>query len=72
MSYGISFKTRGDTEVLLAAYRQWGVDCLKHLNGMFAFAIWDKRMGLVRETILLLEIVLEKSHFTIDISKINL
>ena len=34
MSYGISFKTEA-LEVLLA-YRQWGVDCLKHLNGMFA------------------------------------
>jgi len=49
MSYGISFKTKGDTEVLLAAYRQWGVDCLKHLNGMFAFAIWDKRIGVGKE-----------------------
>jgi asparagine synthase (glutamine-hydrolysing) len=31
-----------DTETLLEAYRTWGVECLKHINGMFAFAIWDR------------------------------
>src|SRR5450631_3483112 len=31
-----------DTETLLEAYRTWGPNCLKHLNGMFAFAIWDR------------------------------
>ncbi|HUI62656.1 MAG TPA: asparagine synthase (glutamine-hydrolyzing) [Steroidobacteraceae bacterium] len=31
-----------DTETLLEAYRAWGVECLQHLNGMFAFAIWDR------------------------------
>ena len=35
------FKTQSDTEVLLAAYEKWGVNCLKKLNGMFAFFIWD-------------------------------
>jgi len=38
---GVSFKTNSDTEVLLKSYLQWGVKCLSHLNGMFAFAIWD-------------------------------
>src|ERR1039457_920617 len=31
-----------DTETLLEAYRSWGVECLQHINGMFAFAIWDR------------------------------
>ncbi len=38
---GLSFHTEGDTEVILAAYEQWGADCVKHLHGMFAFAIYD-------------------------------
>ncbi|MDA0239277.1 MAG: asparagine synthase (glutamine-hydrolyzing) [Proteobacteria bacterium] len=38
---GIRLTTTSDTEVLLAAYRQWGLDCLKRFNGMFAFAIYD-------------------------------
>lgn len=36
------FKTETDTEVLLAASIEWGVHCLQKLNGMFAFAVWDK------------------------------
>jgi asparagine synthase (glutamine-hydrolysing) len=35
------FTTKGDTEVLLAAYIKWGAECLRHFRGMFAFAIWD-------------------------------
>jgi asparagine synthase (glutamine-hydrolysing) len=38
---GHPFKTASDTEVLLAAYREWGVDCVKRLNGMFAFGLFD-------------------------------
>jgi asparagine synthase (glutamine-hydrolysing) len=36
-----TFRTRCDTEVLLAAYAHWGEDCLKRLRGMYAFAVWD-------------------------------
>jgi len=39
---GHNFKTECDTEVLLAAFAEWGADCLPRLNGMFAFGIWDQ------------------------------
>ena len=39
---GHSFQTRSDTETILLAYAQWGGECVKRMNGMFAFAIWDK------------------------------
>ncbi len=35
------FQTDTDTEVLLAAFIEWGIECLPRLNGMFAFAVWD-------------------------------
>lgn len=38
---GAKFKTTGDTEVILAAYQRWGLDCLEKFNGMFAFALYD-------------------------------
>ena len=40
---GTRFHTNGDTEVILLGYRQWGLDVLNRLNGMFAFAIHDAR-----------------------------
>ena len=40
---GHAFRSRSDSEVLLAAYREWGDDCLPHLTGQFAFAIYDAR-----------------------------
>ncbi|QFF99023.1 asparagine synthase (glutamine-hydrolyzing) [Psychrobacillus glaciei] len=39
---GYSFRSYSDTEVLLTAYIEWGEACVKHLNGIFAFAIWDE------------------------------
>jgi len=44
-SAGRQFTTRTDTEVLLQAYLRWGEDCLERIQGMFAFAIWDRRSG---------------------------
>lgn len=44
---GYLFHSSSDTEVLLAAYDSWGIDCLSHLNGMFAFALYDARRQTV-------------------------
>jgi asparagine synthase (glutamine-hydrolysing) len=40
---GHRFRTRSDTEVLLRLYQDQGEDCVRHLNGQWAFAIWDSR-----------------------------
>jgi asparagine synthase (glutamine-hydrolysing) len=44
---GAEFQTDCDTEVLLAAYTKWGVDCLQRLHGMFAFVLYDAHRQLV-------------------------
>ena len=40
---GHTFYTNSDTEAIVHAYDEFGVDCPKHLRGMFAFAIWNER-----------------------------
>ena len=42
-SLGHQFHSRSDSEVILYAYSQWGAKCVERFNGMFAFAIWDKK-----------------------------
>jgi asparagine synthase (glutamine-hydrolysing) len=53
-SCGYRFRTTSDTEVILAAYEAWGVECLLRLRGMFAFGIWDiprRRLFLARDRV---------------------
>ncbi len=42
---GVRFRTQGDTEVVLEAWRRWGADALPRFRGMFAFAVFDERSG---------------------------
>ena len=44
-SDGVRFRTQGDTEVVLEAWRRWGADALPRFRGMFAFAVFDERSG---------------------------
>lgn len=53
---GYGFRTGTDTEVILAAYREWGEKCVEKFNGMWAFAIFDKRKS---------RIFLSRDHFGI-------
>ncbi|MDO5547268.1 MAG: asparagine synthase (glutamine-hydrolyzing) [Eubacteriales bacterium] len=41
LEHGHRLKTQSDTEIVLHSYLEWGEDCVLHLNGIFAFAIWD-------------------------------
>jgi asparagine synthase (glutamine-hydrolysing) len=50
--FGHVFKTKSDTEVIVYGYKQWGIDVLNHLNGMFGLGIWDvhrRRLILARD-----------------------
>ncbi len=47
ISLGHTFRSSGDTEVLLRAYLQWGPECLGKFNGMWAFVIYDMRRGIL-------------------------
>jgi asparagine synthase (glutamine-hydrolysing) len=42
-SLGHQFRSRTDSEVVLHAYAEWGAACVERFNGMFAFAVWDRR-----------------------------
>jgi asparagine synthase (glutamine-hydrolysing) len=44
---GHKFYTASDTECVIHAYEEWGASCVKHLRGMFAFAIWDSKAKLL-------------------------
>ena len=49
---GHNFNTASDTEVIMAAYKQWGINCVSHFNGMFVFALYDiekKQVMLARD-----------------------
>ena len=43
LATGCRFATASDTEVILAAYQEYGVSCVEQFDGMFAFAIWDEK-----------------------------
>lgn len=44
---GHVFRNRCDTEAIIHAWESWGPDCLRHLSGMFAFALWDRNQGVL-------------------------
>ena len=52
MERGHRFRTKTDTEVIVHAYEEYGINCVKHFNGIFAFALWDapsRRLFIARD-----------------------
>lgn len=52
ISYGHRFKSNTDTEVIIYAYKEWGIDCINYFNGMFSIALLDRskdELYLVRD-----------------------
>lgn len=47
VALGHTFRTSGDTEVILAAYSQWGGECVHRFNGMWALVVFDRRRGVL-------------------------
>lgn len=62
---GEQFRTDGDTEVILAAWSRWGIECLPRLQGMFAFALYDAHR---RELVLARDRLGVKPLFTAHLS----
>lgn len=62
---GHSFKTSSDTETIIHLYEEYGCNCLKYLNGQFAFAIWDrmnKRLFLARDRMGIRPLYFARTH----------
>ena len=64
---GHKFRTTSDTEVILAAYIEWGEKCVEHFNGMWAFCLFDKKLNSLflsrdRFGIKPLHLLLRQSH----------